>query len=269
MRKLNKFSNRVMTGITLLLMSLCYSAWLISAQTSGLPAPSLPPLTSAQAITLLGGLTGCGTGGNLLQGSTGTCIAGGSMVYPSGSGIPIVASGTSWGTTVAAPTGTVVGTTDTQTLTNKTLDGVTTTTMGFLDATSSIQTQLNAKVATGANSSLTSVTGLTTPVYEVASSETVTFSATPTFATTTRYSTITMTAAITSFTLGSGTSGQEKTLTFCENATGGFAVTAPANVHGFMTITAAATASKCNSQHFNYDTVATAWIADGPGVLNE
>lgn len=39
----------------------------------------------------------------------------------------------------------VVDTTDTQTETNKTVDGVTPTTMGYLDATSSIQTQLNAK----------------------------------------------------------------------------------------------------------------------------
>lgn len=41
------------------------------------------------------------------------------MVYPSGSGIAVVASGTSWGTTLTAPTGAIVGTTDTQTLTNK------------------------------------------------------------------------------------------------------------------------------------------------------
>jgi uncharacterized protein (DUF2147 family) len=50
-----------------------------------------------------------------LIGSTG----GGGMTYPSGSGIAIVSSGTSWGTTLTAPSGTVVGTTDTMTLTNK------------------------------------------------------------------------------------------------------------------------------------------------------
>jgi hypothetical protein len=41
------------------------------------------------------------------------------MTYPSGSGIAVVSSGSSWGTTLTAPAGTIVGTTDTQTLTNK------------------------------------------------------------------------------------------------------------------------------------------------------
>lgn len=261
---------RFTTALILMAMTLCYSAYLISAQTSGLPAPSLPPLSSGAATTLFASLTGCGTSTYVFVPQSGTCVAPGGMTYPAGSGIPIVVSGTSWGTTVTAPSGAVVGTTDTQTLTNKTLDGVTSTVMSYLDATSSIQTQLNAKVGAGSNSTITALTGLTTPVYEVGSSETVSSSATPTFSNALRYSTITVTANVTSFTLAAPSqAGLEKTLTFCENGTGGFTVTPPSNVHGFMSITASATASKCNSQHFNYDTAQSAWLADGPGVLNE
>ncbi len=101
----------------------------------------------------------------------------------------------------------------------------------------------------------------------VGSSETVTFSATPTFSLATRASIITLTANITSFTLPAGADGQEKTLSFCQNATGGFTVAPPANVHGFFTV--GTTASKCSAQHFTYSAGQTAWLADSPGVTNE
>jgi hypothetical protein len=61
--------------------------------------------------------------------------------------------------------------------------------------------------------------------------------------------------------------GQEKTLTFCQDGTGTHTVAAPSNVHGFMTV--AATASKCNSQHFTYSAGQTAWLADSPGVTGQ
>lgn len=56
-----------------------------------------------------------------------------------------------------------LGTTTTA-VTGLTVDGVTPTTFGYLDATSSIQTQLNSKAGSGANTDIISLNALTTPI---------------------------------------------------------------------------------------------------------
>ncbi len=75
-------------------------------EASASTAARLPIGTTGQVLTVVGGLPAWATGS-------------GSMVYP-GAGIA-VSTGSAWGTSLTAPTGTLVGTTDTQTLTNKTL----------------------------------------------------------------------------------------------------------------------------------------------------
>ncbi len=95
----------------------------ISAASSG---TDYAPATSGTSILYGNGSGGfsdvtIGSGLAFTSGTLSASGGGGSMVYPTGTGIAVVTSGTTWGTTLTAPTGAIVGTSDTQTLTNKTL----------------------------------------------------------------------------------------------------------------------------------------------------
>ena len=135
--------------------------------------PNANTTGQAGTVATISGLIAAGTNvtvtGSGTTASPFTIAASGSggMVYP-GAGIA-VSTGTAWSTSVTAPASAIVGISDTQTLTNKTVNGVAPATFAYLDATSSIQTQLNSKMSATAtsNSTLTTLSALSLPGSQV------------------------------------------------------------------------------------------------------
>jgi lysophospholipase L1-like esterase len=117
--------------------------YLTSTDTTGALSPNPPAVALAGYNSGTGNFYYCSTAFPCLGAGGG---GGGGMIYPA-AGIA-VSNGTAWTTPFVAPAtagATLVSTADTQTLTNKTVDGVSPATMAFMDATSSVQTQLNGK----------------------------------------------------------------------------------------------------------------------------
>lgn len=76
-----------------------------------------------------------GGGGVLAVGGTGG--GGGSMTWPASSGIMVYNGSSAYGSSLVAPTSALVGVSDTQSLTNKTVDGIAPSTFNYLISTSS------------------------------------------------------------------------------------------------------------------------------------
>lgn len=96
--------------------------------------------------------------GTTAYNTTGGTSGGGGTPYPSGSGIPVVVAGAAWGTTLAAPTGTISGTvaSGTATLGTSAISSGTCASAVTVTATGTAATDV---VLTGYNVDPTSVTG--------------------------------------------------------------------------------------------------------------
>ena len=96
----------------------------LGTATAGTDYASPPSGTSILYGDGAGGFSNVTVGANLtFVAGTLAATGGGGMVFPAGSGIAVVVSGASWGTTLAAPAGAIVGTSDSQALTNKSYNG--------------------------------------------------------------------------------------------------------------------------------------------------
>ncbi len=94
--------------------------------TSGTVSASYLPSVSGTTAGIVPTTSGVTDGYVLTKQSNGSAAwaaqtGGSGMTWPSSAGIAVYSGSSSWGTSLTAPSGTIVGTSDTQTLTNKTL----------------------------------------------------------------------------------------------------------------------------------------------------